>query len=105
MSMSATDRERISAAIRTAEAGTSGEIVCVLAQTSADATGLPIMLAAAAALALPWLLIAFTAMPVTRMLLLQIVAFVALAITLCLPQVRVALLPRAVRRAVAHRAA
>jgi len=51
MSVSAQDRERISAAIRAAEAGTSGEIVCVLAQTSSDATGLPMLLAAAAALA------------------------------------------------------
>jgi putative membrane protein len=105
MSMSAQDRERISAAIRAAEATTSGEIVCVLAQTSSDATGLPILLAALAALALPWLLVAFTAMPVARILLFQIIAFVALAVALCLPGVRVALVPRAIRRALAHRAA
>jgi putative membrane protein len=105
MSMSAQDRERISAAIRAAEATTSGEIVCVLARTSSDATGLPILLAAVAALAVPWLLVAFTAMPVTRILLLQIIAFVVLAVTLCLPRVRVALVPRAMRRALAHRAA
>jgi putative membrane protein len=105
MSMSAQDRERISAAIRAAEATTSGEIVCVLAQISSDATGLPILLAALAALALPWLLVAFTAMPVARILLFQIIAFVALAVALCLPGVRVALVPRAIRRALAHRAA
>jgi putative membrane protein len=105
MSMSAQDRKRVGEAIRAAEARTSGEIVCVLAETSSDATGLPILLAVAAALALPWLLVAFTAMPVTRILLLQIVTFVALAVTLCLPRVRVALLPRAMRRALAHRAA
>ena len=39
MNISEQDRERISAAIRAAEAKTSGEIVCVLAQTSSDATG------------------------------------------------------------------
>ena len=105
MSVSAQDRQRISAAIRAAEAGTSGEIVCVLAQTSSDATGLPILLAAAAALAFPWLLVAVTAMPVTRILLLQIILFVGLAVTLCLPRMRVALVPRAMRRATAHRAA
>ena len=105
MSVSAQDRQRISAAIRAAEAGTSGEIVCVLAQTSSDATGLPILLAATAALAFPWLLVAVTAMPVTRILLLQIILFVALAVTLCLPRMRVALVPRAMRRATAHRAA
>jgi putative membrane protein len=105
MSMAAQDRERIGAAVRAAEAKTSGEIVCVLAQTSSDATGLPILLAAVGALALPWLLVAFTAMPVTRILLLQIAAFVALAVILCLPRVRVALMPPAMRRAIAHRAA
>jgi putative membrane protein len=105
MSVSAQDRQRISAAIRAAEAGTSGEIVCVLAQTSSDATGLPILLAATAALAFPWMLVAVTAMPVTRILLLQIILFVALAVTLCLPRMRVALVPRAMRRATAHRAA
>jgi len=105
MSISAKECERISTAIRAAEANTSGEIVCVLAQTSADATALPILLAAMAALTVPWFLVAFTAMPVSRILALQIVVFIALAIILCLPRVRVALMPRAVRRAVAHRAA
>ena len=37
-------------------------------------TALPILLAAVGALALPWLLVAFTAMPVHRILSLQIVA-------------------------------
>jgi putative membrane protein len=105
MSISAQDRERIAIAIRAAEARTSGEIVCVLAQTSSDATALPILLAAAVALALPWLLVASTAMPVNRILLLQIIVFAALAVTLCLPRVRIALVPRAMRRAVAHRVA
>jgi putative membrane protein len=105
MRISAHDRERIAAAIRAAEAKTSGEIVCVLAQTSSDATGVPILIAAAAALALPWFLVALTAMPVQRMLLLQVVLFVALTFILCLPRVRVLLVPRAMRRAVAHRAA
>jgi putative membrane protein len=105
MSISAGDRERIAIAIRAAEARTSGEIVCVLAQTSSDAAALPILLAAVVAFALPWLLVASTAMPVNRILLLQIIVFVALAVTLCLPRVRIALVPRAVRRAVAHRVA
>jgi putative membrane protein len=105
MSMSAQDRERIAAAIRGIEAKTSGEIVCVLARSSADATALPVLLAAAVALALPWLLVAVTQMPVHRILLLQIAAFVVLAPVLCLPRVRVALVPPAARRAVAHRAA
>jgi putative membrane protein len=105
MSISSQDRERIAIAIRAAEARTSGEIVCVLAQTSSDATGLPILLAAVIALALPWLLVATTAMPVNTILLLQIIVFAAVAVILCLPRVRIALIPRAMRRAVAHRAA
>lgn len=105
MNISEQDTERISAAIRTAESKTSGEIVCVLAQVSTDATGLPILLAALVALTLPWLLVAFTAMSVHRILLLQAVVFFILAVVLCLPRVRVAIVPRAARRAVAHRVA
>jgi putative membrane protein len=105
MFISAQDRERIAAAIRAAEERTSGEIVCVLAQTSSDIMALPIFLAAAAALTLPWVLMALTAMTVQRMLSLQILAFFALLIVLCLPRVRVALMPRQAQRAVAHRVA
>jgi putative membrane protein len=105
MDISAQDRTRISAAIGAAEAKTSGEIVCVLAQSSSGATVLPIFIAAIAALAAPWLLVAFTDLAVQRILSLQIVVFVGLCVLLCLPPVRVALMPRAARRAVAHRVA
>jgi putative membrane protein len=105
MSISAQDRRRISTAIHAAEAKTSGEIVCVLAQTSSDATALPILIAALVALGLPWAMVAFTAMPVNGILLLQIAVFFVLAVLLSLPRVRIALVPRAARRAKAHRAA
>ena len=105
MSISAQERTRIADAIRSAEAKTSGEIVCVLARTSSDATALPVVVAAVIALALPWLLMAFTDMTVHRILLLQIVVFFALLVPLCLPRVRVALMPRKTRRAIAHRVA
>jgi putative membrane protein len=105
MEISLDDRERISTAIRATEGKTSGEIVCVLARTSSDATALPIFIAALIALALPWLLVATTAMPVFRILSLQIAVFLVATTVLCLPQVRVALVPRSARRAVAHRAA
>jgi putative membrane protein len=105
MSISAQDRRRVSTAIHDAEAKTSGEIVCVLAQASSDATALPILIAALVALALPWAMVAFTAMPVHGILLLQVAVFFVLAVLLCLPPVRVALVPRAARRAKAHRAA
>jgi putative membrane protein len=57
------------------------------------------------ALAVPWLLVALTAMPVNRILLLQTVVFFVAVMLLCLPRVRVALVPRAARRAIAHRMA
>jgi putative membrane protein len=105
MNISAQDRERIATAIRDAEAQTSGEIVCVLAQASSDAAALPILIAAVVALALPWLLVAFTTMAVEQILSAQIAVFFVLTFLLCLPRIRVALLPRAARRAVAHRVA
>jgi putative membrane protein len=105
MNVSEQDRERIATAIRAVERNTSGEIVCVLAHSSYDVTALPILVAALIALALPWLLVAFTAMSVHGILVLQTLVFFALAVLLCLPRVRVALVPRAARRTAAHRAA
>ena len=105
MTLSDTDRARISAAIRAAEARTSGEIVCVLAQSSTGPTALPVLIAAVLALALPWLLMAMTALPLQRILELQLVVFLVLLIVLSLPGVRVALVPPAARRAAAHRVA
>ena len=105
MEMSIEDRARIAAAIGAVEARTTGEIVCVLAEQSADSGALPILLAALAALAAPWLLVAFTTLPVLTILSWQVVVFVALALLLCLPRVRVALIPRRARRAMAFRVA
>jgi putative membrane protein len=105
MSISAEDRKRISDAIRAAEARTSGEIVCVLAETSSSATALPVFLAAVAALVLPWGLASLTVMPIYRMLSLQGATFMILLALLCWTPIRVTLMPRRARRAVAHRAA
>lgn len=105
MSISKEDYERIATAIRSAEARTSGEIVCVLAETSSRTTALPVFIAAVAALVTPWLLVTFTAMTVYRILSLQAVVFLVLLMLLCLPRVRVALMPRRTRRAIAHRVA
>jgi putative membrane protein len=105
MSISAEDRKRIADAIRAAEAKTSGEIVCVLAQSSSSSAGMPMFLAAIGALVLPWFLVGLTAMPVYRILSLQVVAFLALIALFCWTPVRVALMPRRARRAVAHRVA
>ena len=77
----------------------------MLARIRPSATALPILLAALAALALPWLLVGLTTLPVLIILSLQLGLFVALAAMLCAAAVRVGLLPAAARRAIAHRAA
>lgn len=105
MEMSAEDCDRITEAIREVEGRTTGEIVCVLAEQSADSGALPILFAALAALLAPWLLVAFTALPVVAILSWQVVVFLGTAFVLCLPRVRVALIPRRVRRAMAFRVA
>ena len=105
MTITGHDRDRIAAAIHVAEATTSGEIVCVLARSSSHNTALPILIAAVVALAVPWFLVAFTALTVERVLALQIFAFVILMSLLCVPATRVAMMPRSARRAFAHRAA
>jgi hypothetical protein len=55
-------------------------------EISSDATGLPILLAALAALALPWL-VALSALTVHRILLLQAVGFFALTVAVVLRNV------------------
>ena len=105
MAISKEDHGRIARAIRSVEAKTSGEIVCVLAKSSSQNTTVPLVIAAVAALAAPWLLMAFTAMTVQRMLSLQVVTFLVLLFFLGLPRARVLLLPRKARRAIAHQAA
>ncbi len=105
MDLSQRDRTRIAAAIHATEARTSGEIVCVLARSSVDMTALPIVIAAAIAFAVPWALVGLTSLSVRSILLWQVIAFLVLVVVFCLPRVRVALLPRAARRAVAHHVA
>ena len=105
MELSPHDRERISAAIQAAERKTTGEIVCVLARHSADATALPILLAALAALALPWLLVGAHHAAGADHPLAAARAVRGAGGVLCLPRVRVALMPPGPRRAIAHRVA
>src|SRR5690349_626044 len=72
MSLSQEDRRRISDAVRLIEDRTSGEIVCVLAESSTGAAALPVFIAALAALAIPWLLVVLTPLTVYRILTLQV---------------------------------
>ncbi len=105
MAVTPQDQARVSAAIRAAEAQTSGEIVCVLARTSSDYAAMPLVWSIVAALATPWALLALTQWPVQHLLLAQL-AVIALALfVFSAPALRIALTPRRVRRAHAHQAA
>jgi putative membrane protein len=105
MLLSEDDRNAISTAIREAELRTRGQIVCVLARSSSDYSAVPIQWAAVLALIVPWPLIHLTHLSVQRIFLLQIAVFILAAVILSWSPLRIALVPHAVRRARAHRAA
>ena len=106
MEISERDRARLSAAIRAAESRTTGEIVCVLAQSSSvGRTALPVVIAAVLALAVPWLLMALTTLSLQLILSIQVVVFLAATAIAGLPGAQAALMPQRARRALAHRAA
>jgi putative membrane protein len=105
MNLSLSDQHRINAAIKAAEAKTSGEIVGVIAGSSSDYMIYPIGWAALGALLAPWILIALTHLSVQRIFLIQLVVFVSLFLCLSTPWLRPFLVPRRVQRRQAHRAA
>ena len=105
MELSKEDREAVAAAIREAEKHSSGQIVCVLAHSSSDYAHVPILWASVLELLLPWPLIEFTSWSVQRIFLLQIAVFLGAALVFSWMPLRLALVPGAVRRARAHRAA
>ncbi len=105
MQLTREDHEAISAAIQAAERRTCGQIVCVLAHASSNYSHVPILWASALALFAPWPLIFFTEWSVQRIFLLQIAVFIVAALVFSWRPLRMALVPRAVRRAQAHRAA
>jgi putative membrane protein len=99
------DYQVVSAAIRQAEKRTSGQIVCVLAHSSSEYTYVPILWASVLALAAPWPLIEFTQWSVQRIFLAQLVVFILVGYLLSWMPLRLALVPRPIRRLRAHRAA
>ncbi len=105
MALAREDHEAITAAIRAAEQRTSGQIVCVLAHASSDYAHVPILWASVLALLMPWPLIYLTPWSVQRIYLVQLAVFVAAGLVLSWMPLRLALVPRAVLRARAHRAA
>ena len=105
MALTADDHTAIAAAIADAEKRTSAQFVCVLAHASSDYVHIPIIWATVLALLTPWPLIEFTEWSVQRIFLVQLVVFIAFGLIFSWMPLRMALVPRAVRRGRAHRAA
>jgi putative membrane protein len=103
--ISPADKQRISDAIGAAEAKTSGEIFCVIAHQAGDYPLVPVAWAAAAALIVPAPLIYLTLWPASVIYLLQLIAFIALAVALSRPGLRIHLVPRRAKHDRAHRLA
>ena len=92
--ISQADNQRIAAAIRAAEVKTSGEIYCVIAHACGGYHLVPIAWAALLAFAVPWPLIHFTRWPAGIIYLIQLAAFIAVALLLSLPMIRFRIVPK-----------
>jgi putative membrane protein len=99
------DHEAVSAAIRAAEQRSCGQIVCVLAHSASAYAHVPLFWASALALFTPWPLILLTQWSVQRIFLCQLMVFLIAGLLLSLMPLRYLLVPRAIKRARAHRAA
>jgi putative membrane protein len=99
------DHDAVSAAIREAEQRTCGQLVCVLAHSSSGYVHIPILWASVLALITPWPLIVFTQWSVERIFMTQLAVFIVAGLAISFMPLRLALVPKAVKRARAHRAA
>jgi putative membrane protein len=99
------DHDAVSAAIREAERRTCGQLVCVLAHSSSAYVHIPILWASVLALITPWPLIVFTQWSVERIFMTQLAVFIVAGLAVSFMPLRLALVPKAVKRARAHRAA
>jgi putative membrane protein len=105
MELTKADRDAVAAAIREAEKHTCGQIVCVLAHASSAYAHIPVLWASTLALFTPWPLIYFTQWSVQGIFLLQLIVFLLAGVAFSWTPLRIALVPRVVQRARAHRAA
>jgi putative membrane protein len=108
--ITATDRARVSAAIRRHEARTSAEIIVVVAHQSDDYLHVPIHIATAVALVVPflWMLsgrvLGFPPpMGFSWIFAYQLAAFILVAGVLSLPALRFLVTPKRLMRKYAHR--
>ncbi len=100
--ISDTDRVRVSDAIREAETRTAGEICCVIAGRSDSYRLVPVAWAAFAALLAPLPILALTDWSAMTVYLLQIGAFLGVALGLSHPKIRFGVVPRQAMHASAH---
>ena len=100
--ISEAEKARIVDAIRVAEAKTSGEIFCVIARQASDYRLVPLAWAAAMALLVPTPLILFTLWPAALIYLCQLVVFIAAALLLSLPAIRIHVVPMRTKHERAH---
>lgn len=105
MRLTTQDLDRIAEAIGCAERKTSGEIVCALARRSSDYAYVPPLWAAFIALASPWPMAVFTDLSTKMIYAAQIGIFIAAALIVSWPPIRLALTPRLVKKRRAERAA
>ena len=96
------DRMRVTAAIRTAEARTAGEIFCVIARHSSDYRLVPVAWATAAAMFVPLPFLYLTTWSAPVVYLLQIIAFLLGTFVLSQPALRFRIVPRRARHDRAH---
>lgn len=99
------EREKVAVAIAEAEKRTSGEIVAVVAASSASYVSVAPLVAALAALLVPWPLIYFTWWPVQTIYLLQLAVFLVIAAVVYYRPIRLALVPPSIKRERAHKRA
>jgi putative membrane protein len=100
--LSQADKDRVAAAIRAAEAKTSGEIFCVVARSASDYHLVPVAWAALVALVVPAPLIYLTLWPAAAIYLIQLLAFIVVAIALSRPSIRFRIVPRRAKHDRAH---
>jgi putative membrane protein len=99
------DQKRVADAITEAERGTAGEIVAMIAPESAGYLYVPFLWAALVALIVPLPFVFWTWWPIQHIYVMQIVVFMVLVAVLSPKPIRLALVPRRVKEARAHRRA
>ncbi|KQP96500.1 TPM domain-containing protein [Methylobacterium sp. Leaf117] len=95
-------RTRIAEAIRRAETTTSGEIVVLVAARAGFYRSAPLLAALACGLVVPWPLILLTPWSAAAIALAQIAVVLVVLLAGLHPRVRMALVPRSIRRDRAH---